>query len=67
LAREEQIEVIIQINGRMRGKILVDADLGDDEILELAVKDQRISSLIDGKQIAKTIVVPNKLVNIVLK
>jgi len=67
LAREDQIEVIVQINGRMRGKIQVEADLGDDETLALAVKDPRISGLIDGKQIAKTIVVPNKLVNIVLK
>jgi leucyl-tRNA synthetase len=67
LAREEQIEVIVQINGRMRGKIQVETDLGDDETLALAVKDPRISGLIDGKQIERTIVVPNKLVNIVLK
>jgi leucyl-tRNA synthetase len=67
LAREEQVEIIIQINGRMRGKILVDADLGEAEALDLAGKDPRIAELMAGKQIVKTIVVPNKLVNIVLK
>jgi leucyl-tRNA synthetase len=67
LAREEQIEVIIQINGRVRGKILVEAGLGDDELGERALNDERIKVLLDGKQIAKTIVVPKKLVNIVVK
>jgi leucyl-tRNA synthetase len=67
LTREEQVEIIVQINGRMRGKVLVDTDLSEEETLALVLKDPRIAALIAGKQIAKTIVVPNKLVNIVLK
>jgi leucyl-tRNA synthetase len=67
LTREEQLEVIIQINGRLRGKMLVDEGLNKDETLERAISDHRISVLIAGKQIVKTIVVPGKLVNIVLK
>jgi leucyl-tRNA synthetase len=67
LAREEQLEVIIQINGRVRGKILVESELGDDELGERALNDERIKVLLDGKQIAKTIVVPKKLVNIVVE
>jgi leucyl-tRNA synthetase len=67
LTREEQVEVIIQINGRLRGKILVDDGLNGDETVERALSDPRISMLIDGKRVAKTIVVPNKLVNIVLR
>jgi leucyl-tRNA synthetase len=67
LAREEQIEMIIQINGRVRGKILVDAELSDDELTERALNDERIKMLLDGKQIVKTIAVPKKLVNIVVK
>ncbi|HEY6467161.1 MAG TPA: leucine--tRNA ligase [Candidatus Acidoferrales bacterium] len=67
LAREEQIEMIIQINGRVRGKILVDAELSDDELTERALNDERIKVLLDGKQIVKTIAVPKKLVNIVVK
>ena len=67
LTKEEQIEVIIQINGRLRGKILVDDAMSEDETLERALKDARISMLLDGKQVAKTVVVPKKLVNIVLR
>ena len=67
LTREEQVEVIIQINGRLRGKILVDDDFGEDETIAHALKDPRISVLIEGKEIVKTVVVPKKLVNIVLR
>jgi leucyl-tRNA synthetase len=67
LTREEQIEVIIQINGRLRGKILVEENIGEDETLDRALKDPRISVLIDGKTVAKTVVVLKKLVNIVLR
>jgi leucyl-tRNA synthetase len=67
LAREEQVEVIVQVNGRLRGKILVDDSLSAEETLQLALGDPRISLLIDGKQIVKKIVVPKKLVNLVLK
>ncbi|MGA7187951.1 MAG: leucine--tRNA ligase, partial [Candidatus Acidiferrales bacterium] len=67
LAREEQFEVIIQINGRLRGKILVDDGLSEDETRERALKDSRIAILLDGKQIVKIVVVPKKLVNIVLR
>ena len=67
LTREEQVEVIIQINGRVRGKIMVDDGLGDDEMKEMALADQRIAPLVNGRQVVKTIVVPKKLVNIVVK
>ncbi len=67
LTKEDQIEVIIQINGRLRGKILVDEAMSEDETLERALKDPRISVLLDGKHVVKTIVVPKKLVNIVLR
>jgi leucyl-tRNA synthetase len=67
LTREEQIEVIIQINGRMRGKILVDDGLSGDETVERALNDPRIAVLISSKQVLKTVVVPRKLVSIVVK
>jgi leucyl-tRNA synthetase len=67
LTREEQIDVIIQINGRLRGKMLVEDRLNEEETRERALADPRIKVLLDGKLIVKTIVVPNKLVNIVLK
>ncbi len=67
LAREEQFEVIIQINGKLRGKMLVDDGLGEAETREKALTDPRIAVLIAGKEIVKTVVVPKKLVNIVLR
>ena len=67
LAKEEQFEIIIQINGRVRGKILAENGQGDDEVAEKAVRDARIAHLLQGKTIVKTIVVPRKLVNIVIQ
>jgi leucyl-tRNA synthetase len=67
LAKEEQFEVVIQINGRVRGKILVDDGLSDEETKEKALGDGRISQLVQGSRIAKIVVVPRKLVNIVLR
>ncbi|MFZ0921916.1 MAG: class I tRNA ligase family protein, partial [Candidatus Acidiferrales bacterium] len=67
LAKEEQFEVVIQINGRVRGKILVDDGLSESETRERGLSDPRISQLVQGRAIAKIIVVPRKLVNIVLR
>jgi leucyl-tRNA synthetase len=67
LAKEEQFEVVIQINGRLRGKILVEDGLGEDELAERALADPRIAQLVSGKHVAKTVVVPRKLVNLVLQ
>ena len=66
LAHEEQVEVVIQINGRVRGKILVEAGLSEAELTERALADTRIAQLVARERIVKTIVVPNKLVNIVV-
>jgi leucyl-tRNA synthetase len=67
LTREEQFEMVIQINGRVRGKILVEDGMSDDEIKERALNDPRISVLLAGREVAKLIVVPKKLVNIVVR
>jgi leucyl-tRNA synthetase len=67
LAREEQIEIVVQVNGKARVKFLVDAGLSDQDVLDRAKGDDRIKTLLDGKQIVKTISVQNKLVNFVVK
>ena len=67
LSKEEQFEIPVQINGRLRGRILVDDGLTDDEVSERAVRDPRIAQLLQGKTTVKTIVVPRKLVNIVIR
>jgi len=61
------VTVVGQINGKVRAKIDVDADMADDKVLELMKQDEKINSYIVGKQIVKEIVVKNKLVNIVVK
>jgi len=67
LAREEQVEVPIQVNGRVRARIMVDAGLPEQELQNRAASDSRVAPLVAGKQIVKVIVVPNKLVNIVVR
>ena len=67
LAREEQIEIPVQVNGRVRAKVVVEADLNDDDLKERAMADARIAPLVAGKEVARVVVVPKKLVNIVLK
>ncbi len=66
LAEEEQVEVVIQINGRVRGKIRVDAGLPEEELAELAFGDPKIEPLLRGARVLKRVVVPNKLVNVVV-
>ncbi len=67
LAKEEQIEIPVQVNGKLRSVVLVAADSAEDAIRESALSDDKIKSLIAGKQIGKVIVVPRKLVSIVLR
>jgi leucyl-tRNA synthetase len=66
LAHEEQVEVVIQINGRVRGKMRVDGGLGEDELAERAMADPRIQPLLSGTRVVKRVVVPNRLVNLVI-
>ena len=66
LAKEEEINLPVQINGKMRATILVPADLSEDEAKELAMKDATIVAHIKGKEIKKVIYIPNKILNFVL-
>ena len=67
LAKEEEIEVPVQINAKLRGKIVVPVDTSKEQLEQLALADEKIKSLIAGKQVVKVIVVPSKLVNIVVR
>ena len=64
---DDVVEVIVQINGKLRGKINVPVDMAKDEVLALAKADEKVASAIEGKTVVKEIVVPNKIVNIVVK
>jgi len=67
LAKASSITLVVQINGKVKDKIEVDEALSQDELKEVALNSTRIKELTDGHEIVKTIVVPKKLVNIVIK
>jgi len=67
LAAEDEIEIPVQVNGKLRGRTVVPADASDDRVLEAALADEKVKTAIAGKHIVKKIVVPKKLVNIVVK
>ena len=67
LAREEQIEIPVQINGKLRAVVTVDADADEETVKAAALKDEKIAALIAGKEVVRIIVVPRKLINVVVK
>ena len=62
----ETAEIAVQINGKVRSRITVAAGSSKDDIEQAALADERIAKLIEGRSLARTVVVPNRLVNIVL-
>src|SRR5579885_2879420 len=67
LAREEEIEIPIQINGKNRARIIVPAGLPEADVQSRALADEKIHALLEGKSVVKVIVGPDKLVNIVAR
>jgi len=64
---ESEIEVVIQVNGKLKAKAKLAKDLSKEELESAAKNNETVKSAIDGKEIVKIIAVPNKLVNIVVK
>lgn len=67
LAREEEIEVAVQVNGKLRSRVFARADAGDDELRQSALADEKVKAATAGHDIVKVIVIPRKLVNVVVK
>jgi leucyl-tRNA synthetase len=67
LAKEDEIEYPVQVNGKLRSRIAVPAESLQEFVLERALADEKIKASLDGRQVLKTIVVPGKLVNLVIK
>ena len=65
--QESTVEIVVQVNGKLRGRMKVSADIAKEEALEAAKKEEKVAAEIDGKTIVKEIYVPKKLVNIVVK
>ena len=64
---EEQLLIVVQVNGKVRGKITVSADVDQTQIESEALQDQKVRSFLDGKKVQKVIHVPRRLVNIVVE
>ena len=66
LIEEQIITFIIQVNGRVRGKIEIEAGITEEKAKKLALSEEKIKEWVEGKEIKKIIFVPNKLINIVI-
>jgi leucyl-tRNA synthetase len=67
LAKEEELEIPVQVNGKLRSRVVVPADSSEETVIERALADEKVRAAIAGKQVVKKIYVPGKLVNIVVK
>ena len=63
----DTIEMVVQVNGKVRAKLEVAADASKEDIEQLALANENVQKFTDGKNIAKVIVVPGKLVSVVAK
>jgi leucyl-tRNA synthetase len=66
LAAEDEIEIPVQVNGKLRGLVVVPANATDEQVKRTALADEKVKSALAGKHVVKVIVVPNKLVNVVV-
>ena len=67
LAADEMIELVVQVNGRVRAKVEMPVDVSEDDAKEAAMAEENVRRHTEGKQVVKTIYVPGRLVNLVVK
>ena len=67
LAKDEEIILVIQVNGKLRDRLAVPVSITEDEAKELALASQKVKPYLENKQIVKTIYIPKKLVNLVVR
>ncbi|KHO61287.1 leucyl-tRNA synthetase [Thermoanaerobacter sp. YS13] len=65
--QRDVVEIAVQVNGKLRGRLEVPSNATDEEVEKLALSDKNVKAYVDGKEIKKVIVVKNRLVNIVVK
>ena len=64
--QQDLVEIVVQVNGKLRGRINVSADASRDEIAAMALEDENVQRFVAGQEVRKTIVVPGRLVNVVV-
>jgi leucyl-tRNA synthetase len=67
LAHEDEIEIPVQVNGKLRAVIRVAVDITQESLRDAAITDERVKHFLEGKQVFKVIIVPGKLVNLLVK
>ncbi len=67
LARKEELEIPVQVNGKLRARVTVAPDITEADLRTIALADSKVQSFIDGHEVVKVIVVPQRLVNVVVK
>jgi leucyl-tRNA synthetase len=67
LAREEAAEIPVQVNGKLRARITAAFGTSKEELERIALADPKVKAFTDGKQVVKVVIVPDKLVNLVVK
>jgi leucyl-tRNA synthetase len=65
--RRKEVTVVVQVDGKVRGRMTVDVDSGEERIRELALGDEKVRAWVASRRIEKIVVVPNRLVNIVTR
>jgi leucyl-tRNA synthetase len=67
VAREEALELAVQVNGKVRGRILVAPEAAEDEIRRRALAEPRVQEHVGAREVVKMVVVPGRLVSVVVK
>ncbi|NLZ57525.1 MAG: class I tRNA ligase family protein, partial [Corynebacterium sp.] len=65
--KDDEVELPVQINGKVRSRITVAADASQEAIIEIALADEKIAAQVEGKNLIKQIVIPGRMVNLVVK
>ena len=67
LARREELEIPIQVNGKLRSRVITSPEVSEEELRAAALADEKVRALVDGHEVVKVIVVPRRLVNVVIR
>jgi leucyl-tRNA synthetase len=67
LARKEELEIPVQVNGKLRSRVITAPDVTDDQLRTAALADEKVQALTAGREVLKVVVVPQRLVNIVIR
>jgi len=67
IAAADEIEIAVQVNGKLRSRIMAAPEAANSELEQMALADAKVKEFTDGKSIVKVVVVPKRLVNVVVK